>query len=78
MRAHENIMADSGLAPMWASLLALAQRPPRPHTPEPAIQQQEAAGLRQQLHTLTQRTRRYKERIKHLEVGPGQTAAFAL
>ena len=75
VRAHQDVMAESGLAPTWASLLALAHRPPRPppQATSPgaaaaAAAEQEADTLRQQVLMLTQRCRRYKDRVKQLEV----------
>lgn len=73
MRANQDVLNRTGLAPTWASLLALAHQPPRSAahvSAELAAKEQQVAALRQQLQKQTQRVSRHKERARQLQVRP--------
>ncbi len=71
MRAHQELLNRMGIAPMWATLLALAHNPPKPAgqvSAELAASEAQAAALQEQLQKQAQRASRYKERARQLEV----------
>ncbi len=71
MRTNHDALNRASLAPTWASLLALAHQPPQPAgqvSAELAAKQEEAAALQHQVQKQAERARRYKERVRLLEV----------
>ena len=71
IRAHQDVLNRTGLAPTWAALLALAHKPRQPGghvSDELAASKEQAAALQQLLQKQAHRASRYKEHARHLEV----------
>lgn len=81
MRTNQDALNRANLAPMWASLLALAHQPRQPAgqvSAELAAKQKEVAVLQHQVQRQAQRASRYKERVHLLQVCPCRSAVSRL
>lgn len=73
IREHQDVLNNTGLAPTWAALLALAHKPRQAggHISDESLlaaSVEQADALQQQLQKQAHRASRYKDRARQLEV----------